>query len=140
MPTYKFSTDVEVRYGDIDAQGHLNHAKFFTFMEQARMFYLRAVGLWDLRDFAHIGVIVAEAECGYKQPVHLGETVSVAVRVPKIGNKSLIMEYRLTDAGTGAEKAIGHTVLVAYDYASNQSVPVPAEWREKISQFESPYS
>lgn len=139
MPRYNFTCPVVVRYGDIDAQGHMNHAAYFTFMEHARMMYLRRVDLWDLQDFKALGLIVAEAGCTFERPVRLGETVNVGVRVPKIGNKSLVMEYGLTDAATDAEVAAGRTVLVAYDYDTNQSISVPAHWREKITQFELPY-
>jgi acyl-CoA thioester hydrolase len=45
MPDFKFSTPIEVRYSDLDAQRHLNHAKYFSFMEQARCKYIMAVGL-----------------------------------------------------------------------------------------------
>jgi acyl-CoA thioester hydrolase len=44
------------------------------------------------------------------------------------------MEYRL--AVNGAEVATGRTVQVAYDYARQASIPVPLEWREKITAFE----
>lgn len=32
--------------------------------------------------------------------------------------------------------ALGRTVQVAYDYAAQTSIPVPQEWRDKISAFE----
>jgi len=135
MPDFKFSSSVPVRYGDIDAQGHLNHAKYLTYMEQARFQYFVRVGLWSLEaGFEAVGQIVAEASCTYKRPVHLGQTVDVGVRTSRLGSKSLEMEYRL--AVNGAEVATGRTVQVAYDYARQASIPVPLEWREKITAFE----
>ena len=135
MPTYNFTTPVVVRYGDLDAQGHLNHARYFTFMEEARFRYIQALGLWtDTHDFNAVGQIVAEAACSYKQPVFLGQTVDVAVRISRLGNKSLEMDYLLTVAGQ--EVAHGRTVQVAYDYAASRSTPIPAAWRQAVTAFE----
>jgi len=137
MDDFRFKTQLEVRYSDLDAQGHLNHARYFSFMEQARFKYIMALGLWqpdETPDFQGVRQIVAEAACTYKRPVQLDEIVEVWVRTSHIGNKSLIMEYRLTVNET--EVAIGRTVQVAYDYAASKSIPIPAAWRTAVEAFE----
>ena len=134
MPDFKFSTPIEVRYSDLDAQGHLNHAKYFSFMEQARFKYIIAVGLWsDAHDFNGVGQIVAEATCTYRRPVLLEQIVDVAVRVSGMGDKSAEMDYRLTVGDV--EVATGRTVQVAYDYAAGKSIPIPAEWRARVGRL-----
>ena len=135
MTDFRFSTPLEVRYSDLDAQGHLNHARYLTFMEQARFKYIMALGLWtDVHDFNGVGQIVAEAACTYKRPVLLDQIVEVGVRITRLGNKSLEMDYRMVVAG--AEVAAGRTVQVAYDYAAKKSIPIPTEWRRRIAEFE----
>jgi acyl-CoA thioester hydrolase len=135
VPAFKFTTPVVVRYGDLDAQGHLNHARYFTFMEEARFRYLQVVGLWtDTHDFNAVGQIVAEATCNYTRPVFLGQTVDVAVRIARLGTKSLDMDYLLTVGGQ--EVARGRTVQVAYDYTAGRSIPIPAAWRQSIAAYE----
>lgn len=133
--TFRFSTPIKVRYADLDAQRHVNNARYFTFMEQARLEYCLAVGLWaDSQDFMGVGQIVAEAACTFKRSIRLGETVDVAVRIARLGRKSLEMEYRLTVDGELA--ATGRSVQVAYDYGAQRSIPIPDVWREKISAYE----
>jgi acyl-CoA thioester hydrolase len=135
MPDFRFSTPIIVRYSDLDAQGHMNHARYLTFMEEARFHYARALGLWtDMDDFNAVGQIVAEASCTYLRPVKLGQTVEVAVRTVRLGHKSLEMAYQLSV--DGAVVATGRTVQVAFDYGSQRSIPVPAAWRELIAAFE----
>jgi acyl-CoA thioester hydrolase len=137
VPEYKFTTPVAVRYADIDAQGHVNHARYLTFMEEARMRYVQALGLWtDSHDFNAVGQIVAEAGCTYLQPVFLGQTVDVAVRVARLGTKSMELDYQLSVAGQVVAR--GRTVQVAYDYAVRRSIPLPAAWRQAIAAFEDP--
>ena len=45
-------------------------------------------------------------------------------------------EQNIVDADTGKELARGEVVVVAYDYRKEQTMSIPQEWREKITQFE----
>ncbi len=135
MSDFNFSHRLEVRYADIDAQGHLNNSRFITFMEHARFKYIEHVGLWHPAEgYENLGQVVASVTCDYKRPVKLGAVVEVAVRIARLGNKSIEMEYRLTVEGE--EVALGRSVQVAYDYKTEHSVPIPDRWRELISRFE----
>jgi acyl-CoA thioester hydrolase len=68
--------------------------------------------------------------------VQFGQRVHVGVRVTRLGNKSLTMEYSLVDMDTRQEMASGSTALVAYDYHTAKSIPIPDVWRRVISDFE----
>src|SRR5919108_2177219 len=97
---FRFACPITVRYGDLDAQGHMNHARYFTFMEEARFQYVRHLGLWtDVTDFNAVRQIVAEAACTYRRPVMLGQTVDVAGGGPRLGNKNLERADRLGVGG-----------------------------------------
>ena len=137
MPHYRFSIPIEVRYGDLDPQGHVNNARHLTYFEQARLQYLIHLGLFDTdQSFMNLGVILAEARVTYLAPIYYGQDVRVGTRISRIGNKSLTVEQSIYDGTSGAALASGTTVLVAYDYRAEKSVPVPAEWRSKIETFE----
>ena len=131
---FRCSVSFPIRYADIDAQRHLNNVAYFTFMEHARVIYLRELGLWKDWDFESLGMILAEASCRYTAPAYLGETVTVRTRVAHLGTKSFRFEYRL-ETGRG-EIAIGKSVQVCYDYAQQRSIPMPDVWREAIAAFE----
>jgi acyl-CoA thioester hydrolase len=131
---FRFSVSIPIRYADIDAQRHLNNVAYFTFMEHARVVYLREVGLWREGDFDAIGMILAEASCTYAAPAFLGETVTIWTRVSSLGTKSFRVEYVLeTERG---EIATGRSVQVCYDYAARSSIPIPDHWREAITAYE----
>ncbi len=132
---FRLSVPMAIRYADLDVQHHLNSVAYFTYMEQARVEYLRNLGLWDGRGADPIGIMVVEATCTYLAPAYLGETVEVAIRLSRIGNKSFDFEYYMT-----AERgriATGRTVLVCYDIANQRTLPIPEEWRHALVAFES---
>ncbi len=138
MTQFNFYHPIEVRYGDLDPQGHVNNAKQLTYFEQARIAYKTRLGLFTKgQSFMEIGVILADVHITYLEPIYYGQEIKVGVRAVKLGNKSMIWEQNIVDAGTGKILAKGEVVLVAYDYSEEKTISVPQEWREKIKQFES---
>lgn len=136
MKEFRYQHAIEVRYGDLDPQGHVNNAKFFTYVEQARISYVIHLGLWEGKSFFDIGFILAEARLTFDSPIHFGQKPQVNVRVSRMGNKSLTMEYLLLEAESGEKFASGDSVLVAYDYHSRTTIPIPERWRRVIGEFE----
>jgi acyl-CoA thioester hydrolase len=137
MKEFHFHHPIEIRYSDLDPQGHVNNARFLTFFEQARVFYLIHLGLFSKdQSFLDVGIIIADAKITFLAPVYFGQEVRVGVRISRIGNKSMSMEYQMIDGADGSELATGSTTLVAYDYHERKTIPVPEKWRRKIHEFE----
>jgi acyl-CoA thioester hydrolase len=138
MTDYNFTHPIEVRYGDLDPQGHLNNARYLTYMEQARIFYFEKLGLFTRKmTFLEIGVILADVHLSFHAPVLFGMDIQVGVRTKRLGNKSFTVEQAVMDNATGRNMASAELVLVSYDYHQGQTIPIPAGWREKLSAFDS---
>lgn len=136
MSDFRFYHLIEVRYGDLDPQGHVNNAKFLTYMEQARVFYLKQLKLWEGGSFLNMGIILADVQITFKKAIQFGDPIRVGVRISRIGTKSMTSEYSIEDGRDASLFATGSSVLVAYDYHNNRSVSIPDEWRRAIQQFE----
>ncbi len=136
MSAYKFLHPIEVRYGDLDPQGHVNNAKHLTYFEQARVAYLIHLGLFGKdQSFMEIGIIIADVHIVYRAPIHYGDALKAGMRTVKIGNKSMTVEQCALDE-SGKVFSNGELVLVTYDYAAKKTIPVPDDWRKKISAYE----
>lgn len=136
--SFEYTTEVEVRYADIDTYGHVNNATYATYFEEARIDYLDDVvdaGEALLSDSGSgVGIVIANLEADYSKPVRISDTVAVAVRVPRLGEKSFPFEYEVrTDEGVAAT---GETTVVTYDRDTESSRPIPEDWRDAITQFE----
>ncbi|MGE5463526.1 MAG: acyl-CoA thioesterase [Syntrophothermus sp.] len=137
MSDFHFYHPIEVRYGDLDPQGHVNNAKHLTYFEQARIAYWIKLGLFTKdQSFMEIGVILADAHITYLEPITYGQNIKVGAHISKLGNKSMTWEQNIVDADTGRELAKGEVIMVAYDYRTEKTIPLPGTWREKISTFE----
>jgi len=138
MADFHFYHPIEIRYGDLDPQGHVNNAKHLTYFEQARVQYMIELDLFVKdQSFMEIGVILADVHITYLEPIYFGQEVKVGVRVAKLGTKSMTWEQNIVDISTGKELATGEIVLVTYNYKEDKTIPIPEEWRDKINQFES---
>lgn len=136
MSDYRFSLPIQIRYGDLDPQWHVNHARFLTFIEHTRLSYLLHLGLFDGEDYSNLGMIVADVHIAYLAPIKPLEKVRVYMRVVRLGTKSMDIEYSIENEDTGEVKSKAEFVMVTYDYHTLTSVPIWSEWREKISAFE----
>ncbi len=136
MPPFHFHYPIEIRYSDLDPQGHVNNARFLTYFEQARVQYLIQIGLFSRQQsFLEIGIIIAEAAITFKAPVYFGTQARVGARVSRLGTKSMKMEYEMVD-NEGIVYATGSTAIVTFDYKTHAAIPIPDSWREIISKFE----
>ena len=135
--------EVEVRLSDTDAMGHVNNARYLTYVEIARVAYYERVTGSALPIGVHgaeEGMILAEIRMTYRSPALYGETVTVETRVERIGRSSFSMAHRITAPesryGPARLIAVADSVLVSYDYTEESPIPVPDEWRTAMETFE----
>ena len=88
---------IPVQWGDMDALGHVNNARFFTWFETARIAYFGKIGFEATRT-SGVGPILAHTSCDYLAPVEYPGEVLAGARVTRIGGKSIHHEYRIADA------------------------------------------
>jgi acyl-CoA thioester hydrolase len=132
---FRHRTTLQVRFRDTDAFGHVNNAVFATYAELARVRYLVDVLRPD-RPFERMPLILARLAIDFRSPILFGQEVVVETRVDRIGRSSLAMTHRMTATPDDRVVADVDSVLVAYDYAAGQSMPVPDEWRGRIGDHE----
>ncbi len=114
-----YQVPVEVRFSDVDGMGHVNNARYLTFLEHARMrFFVEEAGASSEKDFPFI---LAHAALDYKAPMKMGSHPQVRMWTSRVGGKSWDFDYEIKDANTGTIYATGKTVQVAYDYQLERS-------------------
>jgi acyl-CoA thioester hydrolase len=121
-PAYTYRHRLSVRFRDCDAMGHVNHAVYFTYLEQCRLTFWREI---TGSPSPHTRVIIAHAECDYVAPAHFGDELEIGLAVEKIGRSSFTLRYGMTEVKSGRAIATGQTVMVSYDYEASAAVPLP---------------
>jgi len=134
---YKFNTPIQVRFKDVDKQGHVNNANHLTYFEISRTNYFKEI-FRKHNDWDKTGMILAHTEISYKTPITLEDTIFCYTRVSRFGSKSFDMENILvakTEEGFEV-RAYGKSVLVCMDYSTKQTVAVPDSWKAASMQYE----
>lgn len=126
----------QVRWGDMDAFGHVNNTTYFTYCESARMRYFRAAGLGELRAAPPVGPAAVNANCNFLRQLHAPDELDVGVRVREIGRSSFTFEYGIFRRGEDQLVAYGSSVVVWVDYAAGRSVALPESLRRRISEID----
>ncbi len=133
---FRHRTSVQVRFRDIDAFGHVNNSVVSSYVEQARVTYLRDVlGLNPIGPEDRMPLILAMIQIDYRSPIFLEDRVDVGSRVDWLGSTSIGMSHELRGEG-GRTLAHSTSVLVTYDYAQARPMPVPEDWRTTLRGHE----
>jgi len=113
-----------VRWDDIDAFGHVNNAKYLTYIQEARF-------LWS----PIIEMVVARAEVDYMEPIYEGgRFYDVNLWVESIGNSSFTMAYEVV-GDNGVVHAKVKTVQVVVSMETMKSRPLKDSEREFLNQY-----
>ena len=129
-----FSTNIHVRFRDLDALGHVNNAVFFTYFEEGRKeFSKKHFNVSDPSDFRFI---MAHIRCNYIKPILFVDKATLHMWVKNIGTKSFAFEYKLVHhSDASMVYATGESVQVCYDYQKNQSMAVSDEIKAKLTPY-----
>ena len=131
---------VTVRFADCDLLGHVNNAKYLTYIESARIDLWRAQ-LGFLR--SHVideqgkrghGFILARAEVDFRAQSRYGDTLEVRLGLGAFGRSSLTYDYDVVRVGDDTLVAVAKTVQVWFDYDENRSLPIGDDLKVKLSK------
>ena len=134
---------IRIRFGDTDAMGHTNNARFLTFCESARIDYWETAtgepfGL--VTHGAEESLILAEIRVTFRSPSYFGEPLTVESRLGRLGRTSFTLEHRVTAEASarGAARlvATAEDVLVLYDYATERPRVIPDGIVARLEAYE----
>lgn len=126
----------KIRWGDMDALGHVNNTVFFRFCESARIAYFEAVKLNDHQSKASDGPGMVACNLNFRRQLKYPGRVSIQAKTSKIGRKSFTLEYLLRDCADQEIVADGSSVLVWVDYENAKAMPLPEALVETIVALE----
>ncbi|HEV2563712.1 MAG TPA: thioesterase family protein [Microvirga sp.] len=123
LEAYPTRTSADIRYSDLDRQGHVNNAVFATFSEVGRVAFMydpdRPLAL-DGRSF-----VIARLLIDFRAELFWPGTVEIGTGVLKIGRSSFTLTQGLFSRGRLA--ATTEATIVMVDKETRRSTPLPPE-------------
>jgi acyl-CoA thioester hydrolase len=117
-----------LRYGDLDALGHVNNAVYSTFSESGRIAFLRD-RLIAPQEGGH-AFVVARLSIDFVAELHYPGTVRIATRVSRMGRSSITFRQVMLAGGSLVARAESTCVLIDRD--TRRSTPFPDAMREGL--------
>lgn len=130
-PALLHAQPIAVRWGDMDALGHVNNIVYLQYFEEGRVAW--AGGLGAALDRTRAGMILARATLDYKRPLVWPTAVEVRHYAGPLGQRSFTLTAELVSPGDGTLWCAGEFVLVWFDYAAGKAVPVPQWLRDVLA-------
>jgi acyl-CoA thioester hydrolase len=127
------SVEFRVRYAETDQMGVVYHANYLIWCEVGRTNHIRTLGTsYREMEEAGIGLAVAEASIRYRAPARYDDLIRVETTITKVGSRSVIFDYVVSHAETGAQLATARTALVSLDRAG-RVVALPHDIRALLA-------
>jgi YbgC/YbaW family acyl-CoA thioester hydrolase len=122
-------TRLPTRWTDFDVLGHITHAAYPVYLDEARDAFLTST----VGPFAEFPWVIAHVSIDYKREVPFGvREVVVSTRVAEVGRTSVTFEQEVAGAD-GVVAAAARSVLVAWDGDARTSRPISDDERAKLS-------
>jgi acyl-CoA thioester hydrolase len=89
---------IAIRWGDMDAMGHVNNTVYFRYMEQARIAWFESL-VPRADAWGEISIVIVNASCNFRRPINYPGTVEVKVFAGAPGGSSVGTFYELNVNG-----------------------------------------
>ncbi len=112
-----------VRWGDLDAFGHVNNATYLVYAQEARFAWSKMIEM-----------VVARAEVDFIAPIYTGDVyIDVEIWVHKVGNSSFGITYEMKNG----EELLARvkTVQVTVSMETKKSRPINGAERDFLNKY-----
>jgi len=123
-----------VRHYECDAYGHVNHANYMAYCEDAGVHVAAAFG-WTMARMieAGFGIVARHYRLEYKQPALIGDTLEITTYIADFGRTSAVRCYELKRAGDNAVLARARARWVWVDLKTGRPMRIPQAFAEDFA-------
>jgi acyl-CoA thioester hydrolase len=125
-PTFPHVIELTVRFGDLDALGHLNNVAALRMFETGRVEHSLDLGIMD---GPRTPFVLAALDVAFRAQAFHRDVLAIATRVARIGRTSFTLDQRLYRVDDDRTIVRGESVLVVVGEDGATPAPVPDAWR-----------
>src|SRR5699024_847774 len=125
--------EIKVRISETDVLGHINHANYFTYMEEARIEFFNKIGLEVINEGCT--VILAAANCDYVRQGYFNQTLMVTTGVKRIGRTSFTLVSDIVEKESNELIAKGEVTVVYFNVHEQRAQELPNSYKEKLKEL-----
>jgi len=135
-PDRGMTLEIPVRWGDMDAMGHINNTIYFQYCEMARIRYGEELKLGVEQHGKGEAFGLVSAQLNFRRQMRYPGTVAVSVNVVATSRRSFTFRCVLRDTSDGQVVADGESVSCWVDYQQAKALPLPDRLLAAIDRLE----
>lgn len=133
----RFCTEIQVRVTDVNYGGHLGNDSLYAYFHEARVRFLRRLGLSEGDISDGVSLTQTEGHIEYKGEAFVGDILDVFVHIDEIKRARFRVNYEFIRQADEKMIGQGYAVLAAFDYETRRPKRLPDLFVAKVSQFQS---
>jgi acyl-CoA thioester hydrolase len=134
-PPFKYAAFMRVGFSDTDAQGIVYYGRYLPYFDLARVEYHRHLDLLE-KAFREEQFVMRASTVEYLAPARFDDLIEVFIRMNRIGRTSATYECAAYSVEDDVLMVTATQTLVFIDLEERRAMPIPAWYRDTISDFE----
>lgn len=127
-----FTYSISIRWQDMDAFNHVNHANYFIYLQECRVEWLKSHNIF--MDPTTRGPIIREIKCKYLRPISYPAQISVELYFSHRSGRKIIFEQKIRDSNNQEQLyATAVVEIVWINFITGRSIPEPEEYRHILN-------
>jgi acyl-CoA thioester hydrolase len=129
---YTAVEEMAVRWGDMDARGHVNNTIYLRYFESSRIALFRALNLYEEPTDVRVGPILSFQSCKYKAPLTYPDTIYVGAKIETIEGSKIIIKHSMVSKKQNRIVAEGEAHIIWYDYEHQKRASISEKLKQKL--------
>ncbi|MGH8282695.1 MAG: acyl-CoA thioesterase [Gammaproteobacteria bacterium] len=128
---FPFSTELDVRVGDLNYGNHLGNDSVLTLIHEARRRYLASLGIEEIGANG-IGFVIAEVAVVYRAQAFYADRLRIAVAASEFASRGCDFYYRVSHVIDDRVVAEARTGVVCFDFRAQKTMVFPPAMLAKL--------
>ncbi|UCD01755.1 MAG: acyl-CoA thioesterase [Promethearchaeota archaeon] len=124
--------EMPVRWGDMDARGHVNNTIYYRYFESSRITLFRFLNIYEEPTKVRVGPILSFQSCYYKAPLTYPDTIYVGAKIISIEGSKIIIKHILVSKKLERKVAEGEAHIIWYDYENQKKANISDELKQRL--------
>ncbi|MFX1426250.1 MAG: acyl-CoA thioesterase [Promethearchaeota archaeon] len=129
---YTIVEKILVRWGDMDARGHVNNTIYYRYFESTRIALFQYFDLYEEPTEVLIGPILSYQSCYYKAPLVYPDTLLVGAKITGIEGSKIIITHLIFSEKLNRIAAEGEAHIIWYNYEKKKKEIISDDLKNKL--------
>ena len=132
LKDYTIVEEIPVRWGDMDARGHVNNTLYYRYFESTRISLFQKLDIYEEPTEVRVGPILSFQSCYYKAPLVYPDILFVGAKITGIEGSKIIIKHLLYSKKLDRIAAEGEAHIIWYDYDNKKRAIISDDLKQRF--------